>query len=376
MRRIRNLAFLGLWLLTAACQSIDVGMETPIEAVTITPAASTPVPEATSTLPPEPTTAPEPAHPLSGLVYTIGAGNGLWRVGADGTSELLSDQHYPTLSPDQARVLYAVAYEGDIWVKELPDGQGTNLTSTPDRDENAFWWWPANPSLVVFSSRTEAEGPFATTLGLMRLDGSDYQLLDGTSPSLSAPALSPDGQTIAFDKSAEPWLYHLNGGLEALPLADFGLEFDKAAYPLFSPDGAQVAWKVYGHGQSAVAVMDLAQKTAHLLHVYSLIGGSEIYAELAWSPDGQWLAVVNQAEREGERTSLWAMRVDGSEEHYLGALASSPVFSPDGQSLVFTQLPDDAGAFDTARVMRVEVGDWQPQPVELPGGAEVQQWFE
>jgi Tol biopolymer transport system component len=373
--QVKRIAVLGLWLLATACQSIDVGVETP---ATLPAEPSASAPATTATAAPSPataTTSPQPtAHPLAGLVYTIGAGNGLWLIGADGVPRLLTDQHYPTLSPDQSRVLYAIGYEGDIWLKEVPDGLGLNLTNTPDRDENLFWWWPANPSLVVFSSRTEAEGPFASTLGLMNVDGSNYRLLEGTSPSLSPPALSPDGQSIAFDKSAEPWLYWITGGAQPLSMDQFGLGFDKATYPTWSPDGTKLAWKVYGNGQSGVAIMDLPSGTATLLHVYTLQGGSEIWAELAWSPDGQWIAVVNQAERPDEQSSLWALRADGSEEHYLGYLASAPVWSPDSQALVFTQLPDHSSAFDAAQVKRVQVGQWQPVTLTLPGGAQVEQW--
>jgi hypothetical protein len=374
--RIRYAALLGLWLTAAACQALDVGVET-ATSVPPEPTATT-APAATATPPPEEASAVPQAdpHPLAGLVYTIGAGNGLWRIGADGAAQLLTDQHYPTLAPDQSRVLYAVGYEGDIWLKELPDGLGTNLTNTPERDENMFWWWPANPSVVVFSSRTEEEGPFASTLGLMGVDGSNYQLLEGTSPSISPPALSPDGQSIAFDKSAEPWLYWLSGGgAQPLPLDQYGLEFDKFAFPAWSPDGSRLAWKVYGNGQTGVAILDIAQGTASLLHLYTLVAGSEIWAELTWSPDGQWLAVINQAEYADEEASLWVLRTDGSEEHHLGGLASAPAWSPDSQSLVFTQLPDHTSAFDASRVMHVRVGEWQPQALELPGGAQVEQWM-
>lgn len=380
MRKRSSTAWLAVWLLVTACQGLDVGVETASPAPTPAPAATTEAPPATLALTAEPTVAPtEPplseAHPLAGLVYTIGAGNGLWRVGRDGTPELLTDQHYPTLSPDQTKVLYAVGYEGDIWLKTLPDGLGANLTNTTDRQEDQFWWWPANPGVIVFYARTEAEGPFGGSLGLMGVDGSDYQLLEGTSPSISPPSLSPDGQSIAYDKSGEPWLYWVNAEeTQALSLEEFRLAFDKATYPAWSPDGSRLAWKVYGGGQSGVAVMDMSLGTAQLLHLYTLVGGSEIWAELAWSPDGRWLAVVNQAELPNERSSLWVLRADGGEEHYLGGLASAPVFSPDSQSLVFTQLPDEAGAFDAAQVMQVRVGEWTAAALDLPGGAQVEQW--
>jgi Tol biopolymer transport system component len=315
---------------------------------------------------------PASQFPL-GVVYTIGAGNGLWLVGADGQTQLLSEQQYPTLSPDQQQILYSISYDGEIWLSDLATGESRNLTNTPDRIEESFQWWPANPGVIVFSSRpADNLGDYLATINV---DGTDYRVLDEEIGSISPGAPSPDGQMIAFDRGGEPWLYRLDGGLEPIDFSAFGLASGKAGFPEWSPDGKMLAWKVYSQdGTSGVAVLDLVQGKGVLLHPYTILGGSEMFAELAWSPDGQWLAVANQAEIAGERVSLWAVRVDGSQEHYLGGRASSPAWSPDSRYLVYSQLPSNDSAFDASQTMLVEVGDWQPSVQDLPGGAQVEDW--
>ena len=307
--------------------------------------------QAPTQLPPTETETPTSQFPL-GVVYTIGAGNGLWLVGADGQPQLLSEQQYPTLSPDQQQILHSISYDGEIWLADLATGESRNLTNTPDKIEESFQWWPADPGVIVFNSRpAESLGGYLATINA---DGTDYRVLDEEIGSISPAAPSPDGQTIAFDRGGEPWLYRLDGGLEPIDFSAFGLAAGKAGFPEWFPDGKMLAWKVYGQdGTSGVAVLDLVQGIGVLLHPYTILGGSEMFAELAWSPDGQWLANADQAEIAGERVSLWVVRVDGSQEHYLGGRASSPVWSPDSRYLVYSQLPSDASAFDASQTMLV-----------------------
>ena len=339
-----------------------------------TPTQSSPTdtPQAPTQPPSTETETPASQFPV-GVVYTIGAGNGLWLVGADGQTQLLSEQQYPTLSPDQQQILYSISYDGEIWLSDLATGESRNLTNTPDRIEESFQWWPANSGVIVFSSRpADNLGGYLATINV---DGTDYRVLDEEIGSISPAAPSPDGQTITFDRGGEPWLYHLDGGLEPIDFSAFGLAAGKAGFPEWSPNGKMLAWKVYGQdGTSGVAVLDLVQGKGVLLHPYTILGGSEMFAELAWSPDGQWLAVANQAEIAGERVSLWVVRVDGSQEHYLGGRASSPAWSLDSRYLVYSQVFSDASASDVYQTMLVEVGDWQPSVQDLPGGAQVEDW--
>jgi dipeptidyl aminopeptidase/acylaminoacyl peptidase len=62
---------------------------------------------------------------------------------------------------------------------------------------------------------------------------------------------------------------------------------------------------------------------------FALAFGHEGPDELAWSPDGKWIA-FSRAEDE-----LWLMRADGSDPHRIAAVGGSPSWSPDGTKLVY-----------------------------------------
>jgi Tol biopolymer transport system component len=200
--------------------------------------------------------------------------------------------------------------------------------------------------------------------------------MDSEIGSFSPAALSPDGQTIAYDRAGVPWLYRLNGGSQAISLEPFGLTFRKAARPAWSPDGQMLAWRVFGDepgtdGWGAIAVLNLSQQKGFLLHRYSIRGGTEIFGGLAWSPDGKWLAVVNEGEI--EKASMWVMRVDGSEEHHLGE-TELPIWSPDSRQLVFSRLQSGAHSPYETETLLVGIGDWQLHQLDLPDGARVKGW--
>lgn len=363
--------------LLAACRPATITPQTTLPISTATPPA---IGISPSRVPPLPTatSASQTGLPV-GLIYTTGIGNGLWLVGVNGQAQLLTGQNYPILSPDQKQVLYAIGYEGDIWLHNLSTGVSHNLTNTSAEIEGDFQWWPANPNLIVFHFRpADNLEPGAGYLSTINTDGGNYLVVDSDIGSISPAALSPDGQTIAYDRGGTPWLYRLNRGPEPMSLEPFGLTFKKAANPEWSPDGQMLAWKVYGDesgtdGWSGVAILDLPRQKGYLRHRYSLLGGSGILSQLAWSPDGQWLAVVNQAEIAGEKSSLWVLRADGSEEHHLG-YAQSPVWSPDSRTLAFWSWLPKSDSYLDSQAMLVDMGHWQPRQLDLPEGAQVADW--
>ena len=62
--------------------------------------------------------------------------------------------------------------------------------------------------------------------------------------------------------------------------------------------------------------------------------------DVAWSPNGQWLAFTMATKAEDGRHQIYLMHPDGSDVHQLtsaadGRFALQPVWSPDGRQLVF-----------------------------------------
>jgi Tol biopolymer transport system component len=326
------------------------------------------VPKVTQTLP--------PAAPMPGLVYAAPVPEkgivGPFLVDASGQTTQLGDKPDPVLSPDRNQLLYSD--NGDIWLQDLTTGKTRNLTyRTRDRVESNYQWWPAHPDLIVFHYQYAIDlGPAAGYLATVKPDGTNYLFLDEELQSLSPAALSPDGQSIAYDRGGQPWIYNYSAGkMPIFPKSFAG--FTIAANPAWSPDSRQIAWQLFGmpkvqDGGSAVAILRLDTMSISQLHNYIVIGGSGVSPHhLAWSPDGKWLAVANQGElAEDGKSSLWVMRPEGNEEYHIGA-GDLPIWNPDGTMLIYTA-PDG--------VYAVKAGEWIPFLVTLPESAKVIDWVE
>jgi Tol biopolymer transport system component len=349
-------------------------------AVTGTPAPAAAVSAATPALTevagPGATPTPlPPVEPPAGLVYTAPLegkeGTGTYLVDAAGESRRISEIAGAALSPDKTRLLYVE--KGDIWLQDLATGKAASLMHTRDRLEDFPQWWPARPGLIVFNVQYESTaGPGAGFLATVKTDGTNYLFLDEeTGGSLTPAAPSPDGQSIAFDRNGEPWIYSFTGGKMPIFPPSYPKDFRIAVNPAWSPDSRKIAWQLFGlpgegDGTGAVAILDLDTYSVALLHQYPILGGSGIgFRHLAWSPDGAWLAAANQAESAADgKVSLWVMRPDGSEEHHLGT-GDVPVWSPDGSMVLFASADGVRGA---------RLDEWSPFPVTLPAGAFVIGW--
>ena len=328
------------------------------------------------TLPPE----------LAGLVYR--KGEQIWLVSDNGTPLLVADEiYYAALSPDLTRLLYINdIYEAeDMVLRNLNTGTDQQLTDTPTIQEGSVHWWPARPGVLVFNQMPiEQLGPWAGYLGAFDLASNQRLDLDMESSSYSGFALSPDGQTILYDNAGMPMRYTWGAG--AAPLDIASLNFESYAAPAFSPDGQTAAFYANrqsvstGGTQAAIVLVDLETNQTTTLHPHNSIG-QRGGPEIAFSPDGQWLAVVNPGE-EGQTAAgpiaLWVLAVDGSSETYLG-YGSGPVWSPDGKSLLFTKWPPPGtggGSFQQdAHITLTTVGEWNQEEIVPLVGSTLLDWY-
>ncbi|MBA3532752.1 MAG: PD40 domain-containing protein [Ardenticatenales bacterium] len=399
------LLFLCFWLVgcatgaTTAEPTVEPPIGYPIATATMfAPAEPTPINETIVTLIPaqepspteEPSPMPEPVPSpavlpeLAGLLYQSAEGH-LYLMNKMGEPLFLLDRvalsaNEASFAPDKIHLVYSA--HDDLWLTELGSEEVQQLTNTPDVQEASPQWWHARPGVIVFHYvPLEEMGPWNGYIAAYDTATGETQIIAGPDERPhSGAALSPDGETVAYAVEDGLRLWRWGQGSEAFPLASL-VELPGAfREPAWSPDGTKLAWKFYGEydpatasAEDAVAIFDLEQETVQWLHPYTSAGGGEAFGSIQWSPDGQWLSVVNSGE--SERVSLWAIRADGSEEHALGR-AESALWGPDSRHLLYMEWPEGSDSFMDALIKQFEVGGGEPQIVELPAGSWVQAWME
>jgi TolB protein len=128
------------------------------------------------------------------------------------------------------------------------------------------------------------------TLNVVNADGSERRILTRTAWNFEAPAWSPDGQKLAFERRVSP----LANGQCACDIDLFVMNAD-------------------GSGQQNVTRNPVYDRRP------------------VWSPDGQQIAF-------GRYRDVWVMNADGSDQRRLTPNPQGddwPVWSPDGQQIAF-----------------------------------------
>jgi tricorn protease len=149
-----------------------------------------------------------------------------------------------------------------------------------------------------------------------------------TLPSLSDPAISPDGREIAFVSGGDIWTVAATGGEAHLLVTHPATE----SRPLYSPDGTKMAFVSTRTGAGNIYVLTLA--TGELMR---LTYSDRPDSLDGWSHDGKWIyftSAVNDVAGQGDIfrvSSSGGTPLEVSHERYLGEFESAP--SPDGQTI-------------------------------------------
>jgi Tol biopolymer transport system component len=234
-----------------------------------------------------------------------------------------------------------------------PDGalytvnsDGTGLVRLVDASAHSRSSWSPDGSSIAFEDRAtggisvmKANG--TEVKGLTSCDGPGSCTVDGL------PAWSPDGRWIAFlgerDRIEGVWKVAASGR----DLTSILPNFSPQSGPTWSPDGRQIA--ISG------SFYDADHKVGtHAIHIVDAHSGQVVRSfrpkdrdpsDVAWSPDGNWLAfhVGGPGGRVSE-SALYLIRPDGTDLQLLTSESCPtntcsplhPAWSPDGRQIVFT----------------------------------------
>lgn len=180
-----------------------------------------------------------------------------------------TDAH-PVWTPDGKAIVFerAIGTHFDLYRLTLADHRIEQLTSAPDDEVTPA---VAADGTIYYCSKTDREAH----LERRTPDGTVTRLTAG--PADTAPALSPDGNWLAFSRPVEHhgtldgelWLYELASG-QAAPLVDVPVADESG--PVWSPDGAYLfATSVVRSVESGATLfsnvieVDLATRHARIL---------------------------------------------------------------------------------------------------------------
>jgi Tol biopolymer transport system component len=210
-----------------------------------------------------------------------------------------------------------------MYMVNLEAGTPPRLLLQPTTNQHYYGpWLSPDSSRVVFYDINGSDG-------IMDLQDLSVKLFK----ACNSPTYSPDGNQIICGEDGHFRILDAATGTLIRTL-EAGVN---GWLPVFSPDGTQVAFAVFGSGNStSLWRIDAAGGQAVALASAAF----ENYCP-TWSPDGNWIAYQSSAINVG--SEIWIMDRNGGNKRQItstpGGWSRGPVWSPDGKWLAFVSTP-------------------------------------
>ena len=235
----------------------------------------------------------------------------------------------PAWSPDCSQVVYT--QDGALWIANN-NGSNAERIVRDSSDYLTSAAWSPDGTQIVYAQGFQEGDRWLAHIWIANADGTGREKLTHDDISDRIPRWSPDGELIIFDRftDGERFVARMNrAGKKEKALTPGGV-WDFA--PVFSPDGAQLAY---------VALNTIVIADADASNQRRVIGDVYWNGGLDWSPDGKRLAFVRN---DGVYAQLIIADNDGLNEElvfeYEGQVLA-PRWSPDGQLIVFHTIDSD-----------------------------------
>ncbi|HKZ85754.1 MAG TPA: hypothetical protein VJ793_19120 [Anaerolineae bacterium] len=254
------------------------------------------------------------------------------------------------------RIVFAGEQDGNVDIYVMRDGEHAprQLTTDPAIDR-APALSPDRRRIVFASNRNGDFDLFSMSVDPAERgasSGDDVQQLTDDPSDEDAPAVSPDGQFIAFQSNRDGTfdIYVIRadppgrGASSGSGLQRVTQSEDDATRPSWSPDGRQIAFALSGdtfrvnadgadpagRGVPSAALQGSASSSA-----INLTNSPAEDAAPAWSPDGKRIAFAS-ARSSGGQPRIYAVALDGSiPEPLVEEPGTNPAWSPDGRRITY-----------------------------------------
>ena len=268
-------------------------------------------------------------------------------------------------SPDGRKLLVAVVaaigldQRVELWILPYPDGAPRRVPlKAPLRTgpRGVAVDWTADSRHCTLS--TELAPGAGSHIYLADTDSGDVQPLTSGTGEESEPAVSRDGQRIAFSSGGDDYdLMEISLDGSVSPLLATSRQEHSASW---SPSGRQYAYISNAAGTPAIWLRTVGENSARPI-VDSGAGGHLDQAQPRFSPDGQRIAYV----RMGDRHAVWISNISGGTEVPLEHESSDqhgPAWSPDGNWIAYSRFFDQKW-----QIAKVPSGGGRP-PVRITAG--------
>jgi Tol biopolymer transport system component len=245
--------------------------------------------------------------------------------------------------------------EPEFWVIPFPTGQPTQpfLSWREWVPIGRFRWLPDNRHVLFSYHRPQTTG---THLWIADTGSGKLQQVTSGTANETAPAISPDGRTVAFTA------FESQGDVVQIPLEGAGMRPLVAS----SRNESGVEWSPsgleYAYVTDRTGVPEIWLAETRTARTWPIVSQTEFGADTnldfltpRFSPDGQRVAFARVAVVQGKSGAIWIAPVAGGKP--VRAVEESeenpqlfPSWSPDGNSIVFVNSRSGMVALATAAV--------------------------
>jgi len=222
-----------------------------------------------------------------------------------------------------------------------------------------------NGQRIAFTTFYSGLHTFASSIYLMRADGTTRHALTPQQGIEVDPAFSPNGKRIVFSDSYSVYTIRTDGSHKRRIVGPMGNPTFFQEDPTFFPGGKKIA---FTGGNNVLTIRLDGTRRRRLTHNQNARSFDPDV-----SPDGRKI-VFTHSLPEPPGYEIRVMRADGTHDHHL-ADGSGAVFSPNGEKIAFTSLPPQTSAFPAQiSVMHASGSDQRvitanPLPFDYPDAA-------